>query len=259
VSGAGLAILRDAGIEVETGIGESAAIDLLAGYLARHRLGRPSVTLKLATSLDGRIATHTGASRWITGAPARARGHLLRARHDAILVGAATARSDDPDLTCRLPGLAGQSPVRVVLDGDLTLSVDSRLARTARERATWVICQPGAVADRIEALDAQGVQVIPVAADAQRRPSPDAAFAALGARGINSVLVEGGAGVARSLLLADLVDTITLFRAPVVIGGDGRAAVDGLAIADLASAPRFERVRVETLGPDTLETLRRQA
>jgi diaminohydroxyphosphoribosylaminopyrimidine deaminase/5-amino-6-(5-phosphoribosylamino)uracil reductase len=122
-----------------------------------------------------------------------------------------------------------------------------------------VICQPGAVADRIEALDAQGVQVIPVAADAQRRPSPDAALAALGARGINSVLVEGGAGVARSLLLADLVDTITLFRAPVVIGGDGRAAVDGLAIADLASAPRFERVRVETLGPDTLETLRRQA
>lgn len=259
VDGGGFAILRAAGIEVESGVEKAAAEEVLSGYLARLRTGRPSVTLKLAASLDGRIATAAGASRWITGAEARARGHLLRARHDAILIGSGTARADDPDLTCRLPGLAARSPVRIVLDGGLSLSPDSRLARTATAVPTWIVCRHDADAGRRGALEALGVTVLPVAENAEQRPAVDAALAALADRGINSVLVEGGAGIARAFLLADQIDRVALFRAPVAIGGDGRAAIDALSVVDLALAPRFESVQLERIGADTLETLRRRS
>jgi len=259
VDGGGLAILRGAGIEVVTGVLAEAATDALAGYLARRTLGRPRVTLKLASSLDGRIATATGASRWITGPEARARGHLMRARHDAILVGAGTVRADDPDLTCRLAGMAGRSPVRVVLDGGLSLVPHSRLTRTAKAVPTWVICREGADAARQEALQGLGVEILPVAADGDARPEVGAALAALASRGIGGLLVEGGAAVAASFLSADLVDEIALFRAPVALGGDGRAAIDGLSITDLTTAPRFRSAGIERIGADSLETLRRPA
>ena len=258
VDGGGLAMLRAAGIAVVTGVETAAAEAGLAGYLARTRIGRPTVTLKLATSLDGRIATATGASRWITGPQARACGHLMRARHDAILVGAGTATADDPALTCRLPGLEAQSPVRVVLDSGLALSRSARLVATAAQTPTWVICGQGAPSDRRGALEARGVAVIPVATAPDGRPEIHAALAALGERGINSVLVEGGAAVAAAFLKADAVDTLALFRAPVAIGGDGRAALDGLSVADLDGAPRFRSDGIECLGADTLETLRRR-
>lgn len=259
VDGGGLKTLRDAGIETVVGVARADGMEVLRGYLSRQNRGRPFVTLKLATSLDGRIATAAGASRWITGEPARARGHMMRARHDAILVGAGTARQDDPELTCRLPGLAGRSPVRVVLDGGLSLSTDSCLARTARDVPCWVIGHHAAPADRRGALEEFGVEVLSVAQNAEQRPAIDATLSALAARGINALLVEGGAAVARAFLLADMVDEIVLFRAPVAIGGDGRAAIDALSIVDLATAPRFESTRIERLGADSLETLRRGA
>lgn len=258
VDGGGLEMLRAAGIETSVGVERMAAAAVLAGYLRRNRTGMPSVTLKLATSLDGRIATATGASRWITGAEARARGHLMRARHDAILVGAGTARSDDPDLTCRLSGLEEQSPVRVVLDSALSLSPEAKLVRSARTVPTWVVCRHDADAGRRTVLEAEGVVALPVAETTDNRPTVESALAALGDRGINSVLVEGGAGVARAFLLADMVDTLVLFRAPVAIGGDGKPAIDGLDLVDLAAAPRFESVGIEQIGSDTLETLRRR-
>jgi diaminohydroxyphosphoribosylaminopyrimidine deaminase/5-amino-6-(5-phosphoribosylamino)uracil reductase len=258
VDGGGLAMLRAAGIEVVTGVETAAAEADLAGYLSRNRTGRPSVTLKLATSLDGRIASATGASRWITGPEARARGHLMRARHDAILVGSGTAKSDDPDLTCRLPGLEGQSPVRVVLDTGLSLSPSSRLAATATDVPTWAIGGEGADAARRKGLETRGVTVLTVAMDAGGRPAVDAVLQALGVRGINSVLVEGGAAVAAAFLRADAIDTLALFRAPIAIGGNGRAALDGLSVTDLDGAPRFRSDGIECLGADTLETLRRR-
>ncbi|WPZ33277.1 bifunctional diaminohydroxyphosphoribosylaminopyrimidine deaminase/5-amino-6-(5-phosphoribosylamino)uracil reductase RibD [Thalassobaculum sp. OXR-137] len=257
VDGGGLAMLRAAGIEVVTGVETAAAESVLAGYLKRRRTGRPAVTLKLAASLDGRIATATGASRWITGPEARARGHLMRARHDAILIGAGTAAADDPELTCRLPGLEAQSPVRVVLDSNLSLSPTSRLMATAGQVPTWLVCR-GDVPDRRQADCSRfGATVLPVAGDGEGRPAVDAVLAVLAGGGINSVLVEGGAAVAAAFLRADAVDILALFRAPVAIGGDGRAALDGLGVTDLAGAPRFRSHGIECLGADTLETLRR--
>ncbi|MDF1790642.1 MAG: bifunctional diaminohydroxyphosphoribosylaminopyrimidine deaminase/5-amino-6-(5-phosphoribosylamino)uracil reductase RibD [Thalassobaculaceae bacterium] len=258
VDGGGLAMMRTAGIEVVTGVERAAGEAVHADYLACRRTGRPSVTLKLATSLDGRIATATGASRWITGPEARARGHLMRARHDAILVGAGTAAADDPDLTCRLPGLTAQSPVRVVLDSRLSLSRSSRLVTTAERIPTWVICRKDVAAQRQLGYGQYGVVVLPVTADAEGRPTIEAVLSILAERGIKSVLVEGGAAVAAAFLLANAVDTLALFRAPVAIGEEGKPAIGPLDVADLARASRFQPAGIEHLGTDTLETLRRR-
>src|SRR5438876_2801019 len=139
VVGGGLARLRAAGIAVETGLGAADAAEINAGFLQRLRLGRPLVTLKLATSLDGRIATTSGESRWITGPAARERAHLLRATHDAILVGTDTVIADNPELTCRLPGLDAHSPVRVVIDRHLRIPLDARVFAAARQTPCWVV------------------------------------------------------------------------------------------------------------------------
>src|SRR5690348_13647005 len=184
VAGGGVARLRQAGLTVDTGLCEAEAADLNAGFFSRVRLGRPLVTLKLATSLDGRIATASGESRWITGPAARDRGHLLRATHDAILVGTGTALADDPQLTCRLPGLEHRSPVRVALDRNLVIPLSARLIAEARTVPTWVLTSPAADAARRQALLCAGATVI------EFDPGPDgtgslaAALAALGKRGI---------------------------------------------------------------------------
>lgn len=198
VDGRGIAQLRQAGVEVETGVMQAEALALNAGFILRVRAGRPLVTLKLATSLDGRIATRTGASQWITGEVARARAHQLRATHDAILIGSGTALADDPALTCRLPGLEDRSPVRVVLDGRLRLPPTSRLAQSAREVPTWVVTRAGADPGCAAALEQQGVEVLTVGVDGGGRPDVGLALAALAGRGITRVLVEGGAELAAS-------------------------------------------------------------
>jgi len=142
VAGRGLARLREAGVAVERGLCEAEAAELNAGFLQRIRLGRPLVTLKLASSLDGRIATASGESRWITGPAAREQGHLLRAMHDAILVGTETVLADDPELTCRLPGLTGRSPIRIALDRRGRIPLTARLLVTARETPTSIVTPP---------------------------------------------------------------------------------------------------------------------
>lgn len=251
VSGRGFARLRDAGVVVEAGLMADEARALNAGFLSRLTRRRPWVTLKLAASLDGRIATARGESRWITGPQARARVHLMRAEADAVLIGAATARADDPTLDVRLPGMAARSPVRVVADGALSLSLMSRLARSARARPLWLLHRAGVDAGRARALRDAGATLIEVA-DRGGELDIAAALQALGARGLTRVLCEGGGRIAAALLRAGLADEIAWFSAGLALGADGGAAVGRLDLGALADAPRFALTGVETLGEDVL-------
>jgi diaminohydroxyphosphoribosylaminopyrimidine deaminase/5-amino-6-(5-phosphoribosylamino)uracil reductase len=258
VSGAGLARLRGAGLEVCLGLGAEAAAELNAGYLSRLRRGRPLVTLKLATTLDGRIATKRGESRWITGAAARARAHLLRVRHDAVLIGSGTALADNPRLDVRLEGLEAAAPLRVVLDGGLRLPLTHDLVARARERATLVITRAHRDRERVKAYESAGVEVLTVDEDEQGQLLLEAALQALGARGMTRVLVEGGGHIAAGLLRAGLVDRLVWFHAPKVIGGDGVPAVAGFGLETLAEAPGFALQDSRPIGEDLVESYARR-
>ncbi len=257
VAGNGIARLRAAGIEVEIGLCVAAARAVNAGFLSRLAAGRPLVTLKLATSLDGRIATAGGESRWITGPAARARAHLMRATHDAVMVGSNTVLADDPELTCRLSGLEDRSPVRIVVDGNQRVPLTARVVTDAARAPTWFLVRAGGDEERRRALAQTGVEAIDVPAGAGGFVDLARALALLGQRGLTRLMVEGGGRLAAALLDADLVDRIAWFRAPVLIGGDGRQAVASLAATTLAAAPRFERLTLEQIGEDVLETLTR--
>jgi diaminohydroxyphosphoribosylaminopyrimidine deaminase/5-amino-6-(5-phosphoribosylamino)uracil reductase len=259
VNGQGHARLRAAGIAVEIGAGAREAAEINAGFLLQVRERRPLFHLKLAASLDGRIATAAGESKWITGAAARADGQRLRATHDAILVGASTVAADDPELTCRLPGLDGYSPVRIVLDSRARTSPGSKLALTANRTPVWLVCTPDAPAGARDALTAKGVEVIEVASNAQGRVDIASAVCALGARRLTRVLIEGGGEVAAAFLKANLVDRLTCYRAGLLMGSDSRSAVAALGLEKLGFAPRFTLVSSRPLGGDVVETWHRAA
>lgn len=208
-----------------------------------------SVTLKLATSLDGRIATGSGESRWITGPQSREQVHRLRAVHHAVVIGIETALADDPELTVRVPGYNGRQPARVVLDSRQRLTPDCKLVRSARETPTYVVAAEAA--DR--ALVDAGVKVLTVRGIGEERPELKAVLEALAAEGLTDLFVEGGGQVAGSFLRCGLVDALEWFRAPILIGGEGRPGVGALAVATLAEAPHFRRVEVHELGPDLWE------
>ena len=254
VSGKGLNLLRAAGIEVACGVEADAAAHLNAGFIKRVSEGRPLVTLKLATTLDGRIATHAGESCWITGEASRRRAHLLRAQADAVMIGVNTALIDDPHLTCRLPGLEVRTPVRVVLDRRLRTALTSNLVAGAREHPCWIITAERPPAERATAFRDAGVQLIEVGADADGRPDLTRGLAALGERGLTRVLVEGGSHLAASLFRAGRVDRLAWFRAPLMMGGDGIPGAAAFGINRLADAPSFHRLGVEPVGDDVLET-----
>lgn len=256
VSGGGHDKLLAGGITVIRDVLRTEAEFVNAGFLRRVRDGRPLVTLKMATTLDGRIAASGGASKWITGPAARARGHLLRASHDAIMVGAGTACTDDPSLTCRLAGMENRSPVRIVLDGRLRLPINSRLVLTARETPTWIVTLPGAA--NADMYRAQGVEIIEVAADATGRPDISAALRAIGARGVTRLLVEGGGTLSGAVVAAGLADRIAWFRAAGIMGGDGVPAVVAYGVTSPADMARFVRVDVIPLGGDVLEMFERR-
>jgi len=244
VAGGGFARIEAAGIPVEVGLMADEARALNAGFLSRIVRGRPWTTLKLATSLDGRIATATGASRWITGPQARAHAHLLRARADAILVGAGTALADDPLLTCRLPGMADRSPIRVVLDRRLRLPLDSALVKSAREIPLWIV-----TAGESAAHEAAGAILI-----RPPDPEPAAILMELAARGITRLLIEGGGAVAASFLRADLIDELIWMRAPILIGGDGVPAFASLGVTDPNLLQPWVLRKSAMLGRDRLES-----
>ena len=256
VDGGGLLALERAGIEVVTNVLSEDAAQLMAGFLARLKSGRPHVTLKLATSLDGRIATASGNSKWITGPEARARGHLMRARSDAILVGIGTVLADDPLLDCRLPGLEARSPARIVLDSTLRLPAGCRLLATAARLRTIILTTDAANPGTVAGLEAKGCEVRLIGSDEDGRVDLVAAFAMLGDLGFGRVLVEGGGSVAAGLIKGGLVDEIDWFRAPLVLGGDGLPGVAQLGLERVAQAPRMIRISVETIGHDILEIFR---
>jgi diaminohydroxyphosphoribosylaminopyrimidine deaminase/5-amino-6-(5-phosphoribosylamino)uracil reductase len=259
VSGAGIARLHEAGIAVETGLCAAEAAELNAGFFCRVKHGRPLVTLKLATSLDGRIATPSGESRWITGEAARERAHLLRATHDAVLVGTGTALADDPLLTCRLPGLADRSPVRIVLDRNLRLPATLRLFAEADRAPTWLVTLAGSDHAHQESLQQQGIEIVAVEPDAAGGIDLAGLLRAFGDEGLTRLLVEGGGMLAAALLRAGLVDRLVWMRAPLVLGDDGIPAIAALGLRQLSSAPRFDLVSSEAAGGgDLIETYRRR-
>lgn len=248
VAGQGFARLRTAGIEVVTGVcAEEAARDH-AGFFHRTDLGRPFVTLKLASSFDGRIATASGESQWITGPGARRLVHAMRMRHDAVMVGAGTARADDPALTVRDMGVARQ-PVRVVVSRHLDLPLMSGLARTARQVPVWLCHGPDVDREKLRTWEDLGAKLIACRLVGR---SLDAAsvLEGLGTAGLTRVFCEGGGALAASLLQADLVDELVGMTAGVVLGAEGRPAIGALGIGRLAEAPRFRLRDVRTSGPD---------
>lgn len=204
---------------------------------------RPRITWKVATSLDGRIGTSTGESQWITGPQAREQGHRLRAASDAVLVGVETVLADDPRLTVRLPeGETGADPLRVVLDSRLRTPSFARLARAGTLILTTR--EPTPVGE---------AEVLRVKGDAQGRPTVDAVLETLAARGVRSLMIEGGGRVAACFVTAGVVDAIEWFRAPILLGGDGRPGVAALALARLAHAPKYRRLAAEPMGDDLWE------
>lgn len=258
VNGAGVTRLRAAGIEVTEGVLTAETDRVNAGFFTRVRAGRPLVTLKLASTLDGRIATHDGESQWITGSPARRAAHALRGNHDAVMVGVGTVMADDPDLTCRLPGYRALPQVRVVADSHLRTALTARLVATARTSPTWIVARNGADATRRRALADLGVTLIDVPGS-EAGVDMKRALQALAERGITRLLVEGGGQLAASLLRADLVDGIAWFHAPAVMGGDGWPGVQGFGISRLADMPRFVRHSTLEVGADLLSEFRRES
>jgi diaminohydroxyphosphoribosylaminopyrimidine deaminase / 5-amino-6-(5-phosphoribosylamino)uracil reductase len=253
VAGQGHAKLRAAGITVDIGACAAEAARDHAGHFRRVRDGRPHVILKLAVSPDDKIAGAGHRPVAITGEAAKARVHLLRAQYDAILVGIGTVLSDDPTLTCRLPGMAARSPVRVVLDRALRMPGTSKLVHSARQAPLWAMTSNLSEAPAAMKLGAAGAQVIRVPATATP-PGLDlaAVLHALAEKGITRLLVEGGARVASSFVAADLADEIWLLRGGNPVGADGVPALDALPLSAITRSPALKLRDSETLQNDTL-------
>jgi diaminohydroxyphosphoribosylaminopyrimidine deaminase/5-amino-6-(5-phosphoribosylamino)uracil reductase len=249
VAGGGLEKLASQGVQVTLGPREDEAKRLIAPWAKYVTTGLPYVSLKLALSLDGRIATRTGASRWVTGPEARARVHALRAAHDAVAIGIGTALADDPRLTVR--DAPGPSPARIVFDTKLRLPISSRLVETAPDVPTWVLCSEDAATEPEEALVDRGVEVLRARSSAEGRIDVGAALQLVAGRGIVSIMVEGGAELAGSILAARIADELHAFVAPILLGPRGRpGAVDWAGPDEVGRAPRIVAPRWELCGED---------
>jgi diaminohydroxyphosphoribosylaminopyrimidine deaminase/5-amino-6-(5-phosphoribosylamino)uracil reductase len=250
VDGRGLAALAAAGIAVDVGCLAEAAATLNRGFITRITQGRPALSLKLAASLDGRIATGSGESRWITGARARAEVHLARAQSDAVLVGAGTARSDDPRLDVRGLGIEDADPVRVVVTGALALPRSGHLGQSARSVPLWLCHHAEAEDARRTAWQEQGAELLEIPFQPDGQLDLAAMMQRLGARGLTRVMCEGGGRLAAALLAADLVDEVTMYTAGLALGDQAVAAVGPLEIEALQLAPRFRLIDTARIGPD---------
>lgn len=252
VAGKGIQILRDAGVEVTVGVCEAEARQLNEVFLHWITTGRPFVVLKTAMTLDGKIATASGASKWITGEAARLRVHELRDRYDAILAGIGTALADDPSLTTRLPDRTGKNPVRIIVDSNARLPLTSNVV-TDGQAQTIVAVTEAAPEERVAALRAHGVDVLTCGTGSH--VDLVQLMQELGRREIASVLVEGGGTVNFSLLAAGLVDKVHAFVAPKIVGGrTAKTPVEGEGFAQLADSVQLTQLTAESVGGDVLLT-----
>ncbi|SMO48988.1 diaminohydroxyphosphoribosylaminopyrimidine deaminase / 5-amino-6-(5-phosphoribosylamino)uracil reductase [Ruegeria faecimaris] len=250
VAGQGFAMLREAGIDVTTGVLADQAARDHAGFFLKTEQGRPFVTLKLASSFDGRIATESGHSQWITGQTSRRAVHAMRATHDAVMVGAGTARVDDPSLTVRDLGIERQ-PVRVVVSRHLDIPLMGQLARTASKIPVWLCHGPSPDAERAKAWEGLGARLIPCALRDHHIDAADLLLQ-LGQEGLTRVFCEGGSSLAASLLADELVDELIGFSAGLAIGAEGLPAIGGLGMDRLDEAPRFELLETRIIGQDVM-------
>lgn len=252
VRGAGIDRLRRAGVNVRTGVLHDEAAAINAPFLHFHRTGRPHVTLKCAMSLDGKIATRTGDSKWITGLAARRYVHRERAQAGAVVCGVGTVLADDPMLTARFAGVPRQ-PLRVILDSLLRTPPTARVVESARDFPTLIAAGVEAPAAKEDALEARGVQIVRLPSDNYSGVSLNALLAELARRQVISLLVEGGGETHASFLSAGLADRLLWFVAPLIIGGrDARSPVEGLGATAVADAVRMSRLRVRRIRDDLL-------
>ena len=249
VSGKGHAMLRAAGIDVTENLLHSEASRANAGFLKRVTQGLPFVTLKLATTLDGRIATASGESRWITGPAARRAVHTMRLNPDAVLIGSGTARADDPDLTVRELG-ASHQPIRIVMDSRLSHTPDSRLGQTARQSPIWLLHSADATQANRAAWTGKGATLLEIPSE-NGILTPRAALQTLASQGLTRIFCEGGGTLAAALIRANLIDDLALFTAGALIGADGQASLAALNLTALKDAPRFALRETRTIGPDS--------
>jgi diaminohydroxyphosphoribosylaminopyrimidine deaminase/5-amino-6-(5-phosphoribosylamino)uracil reductase len=257
VAGRGHTVLRAGGVAVDVGIGAGEACRAHAGHIRRMRDGRPHVLLKLAMTSDGKVGLAGRKPVAITGRRATEYVHRLRSLSDGILVGIGTALSDDPALTCRLPGLVQRSPVRIVLDSALRLPLGSRLAASAQEVPVWVLAAERADPRREQALRALGVEVLRAPADAAGRIDLGAALKLLGSRGLTRLMVEGGPIVAAAFVAGDLVDEVALFCSPHLLGGGAISALENMPLKALVGSPRLLHRGSEPVGIDRLDLYER--
>ena len=255
VSGQGFDMLRAAGIEVQTGLLAAEAMRDNAGFFQRNEIGRPWLTLKLASSFDGRIATASGESQWITGPAARHMVQAQRACHDAVMVGGGTARADDPSLNVRDFNPLRQ-PVRVVISRHLDLPLMGNLARTAKDVPVWICHGPNADPNLVEAWTGLGAVLLECRVQGGQI-DPVSVLEQLAAQGLTRVFCEGGGMLAASLLMADLVDELVGFTAGVALGAEGRPSLGALGLDRLAQAPRFDLIETRQIGADILHRWQR--
>ena len=258
VNGSGILRLKEAGIEVLTGIAEGKSIEVNKGFFSKIKRSRPYITLKIASSLDGKIAIKSGESKWITGDSARRKAHQLRQLHDATMVGSGTVLADDPLLTSRILGVSNSNKLRIILDGRLRMPLNSNLVKTASEVPLLVLTysKSNSAKLKIKKLTDHGVG-IHICNRCETKIEIKEVMNILNSQGITRLLVEGGGQLATSLLKADLVDEIAWFRAPSIIGNDGVAAIDLLGFDRFEKIHRFKRRSLIELGSDYLEILTR--
>ena len=256
--GGGIERLAAAGIEIKEGVLADEAAAVTLGHLLRVTEGRPAVTLKIAVGADGRMPRGDGAPVWITGPDARAHAHLLRARHDAILVGRGTILADNPSLTCRLPGMSCRSPVRVVLDRRLRTPPGAQIFDDLMV-PVWLVCAADEEHPNTDALQDRGAEIVAVAVDEDGMLAIHDALETLASRGITRVLVEGGPSVARAFLDAGLIDEAVIYQGPEPAGADALKPFGNEGLDRLIGSGHFTEVQSRAFGPDRMTWWRRKA
>jgi len=254
VSGKGIKRLENAGIDVEVGIAKAQAEKINQGFFLRVGNSRPFITLKMATTLDGKIATQSGESKWITGELSRKFSHKLRACHDAVLVGSGTVVADNPSLICRLPGFQNKHKLRIIVDGRLRTPLNGELAQTAKEVPVLIYTHSKNKKQKIKKLESLGVKIVVLEKNGKHLDIKEL-MKEISSLGITRLLIEGGGVLNSSLMANDLVDEIAWFRSPCILGNDGVPAIENLGLDKLEKRKKFSRNSTIALDEDILEIL----